>query len=322
VREIRLLAARHSPSVLCVVETQLHKARVEGLSRTLGFNNCFAVSSSGRSGSFGIFWNNAIKVEILPYYQYHIDTIISSIDMAPWRLTCVYGEAQVSERYKTWDMLKFIKSSTNLPWMCIGDFNEVLHRREHVGVTERSSAQIAAFGDTIDVCGLANLGYVGLDWTFEKRVAGGSYSRTRLDRALASPCWSNRYPLAMVEHLTAVTLDHSPIILRMEPAARRPPKKGRMFRYELMWEAHEEFAPVLKKTWHEVGNISTKVEMKEKLSYLSENLKEWETNNFGSVRKTLQKLKGELEGMRADPGRTGPSYEIKVRERIAELHHR
>ena len=44
----------------------------------------------------------------------------------------MYGEAQLSERHKTWSLLKFIKSSSSLPWVCIGDFNLVLHQSEHV----------------------------------------------------------------------------------------------------------------------------------------------------------------------------------------------
>jgi hypothetical protein len=43
------------------LETQVHKSRVEGLKSTLGFDNAFAVSSSGRSGGLGIFWNNDKK---------------------------------------------------------------------------------------------------------------------------------------------------------------------------------------------------------------------------------------------------------------------
>lgn len=46
------------------------------------------------------------------------------------RLTYVYGEVQTNERFKTWDMLKFIKSSTHLPWVCIGDRNIRAFRRE------------------------------------------------------------------------------------------------------------------------------------------------------------------------------------------------
>jgi exonuclease III len=55
IRELRDFARRYAPSVLCVVETQLHKSRVEGLASTLGYDRAFAISSSGRSGGIGIF---------------------------------------------------------------------------------------------------------------------------------------------------------------------------------------------------------------------------------------------------------------------------
>ena len=77
VKELRDLAKHFAPSVLCVLETQVHRARVEGLKSTLGYDNAFVVSSSGRSGGLGIFWNNSIKMEIVPYSQYHIDVIIT-----------------------------------------------------------------------------------------------------------------------------------------------------------------------------------------------------------------------------------------------------
>jgi hypothetical protein len=83
-------------------------------------------------------------------------------------------------------MLKFIKASSPLPWLCIGNFNEVLLREEHDGVNERSNAQIQAFRDTVDVCELMDLGYTGTAWTFEKKVSGGIYCRVRLDKALAT----------------------------------------------------------------------------------------------------------------------------------------
>ena len=128
VKELRDLAKKFAPTVLCVLETQVPKTRVEGLKTTLGFDNSFAVSSSGRSGGLGIFWNNEIKLEFLPYSQYHIDAIVTEAGGDPWRLTCVYGEAQTNERFKTWNLLKHIRSSNALLWLCMGDFNDVLHR--------------------------------------------------------------------------------------------------------------------------------------------------------------------------------------------------
>jgi len=67
IKELRELAKDVAPLVVCVLETQVHKTRVEGLKQTLGFDNSFAVSSSGRSGGLGIFWNNNIRVTLLPY---------------------------------------------------------------------------------------------------------------------------------------------------------------------------------------------------------------------------------------------------------------
>jgi hypothetical protein len=45
--------------------------------------------------------------------------------------------------------------------LCIGDFNKVLHRSEHVGAQERSHQQIAGFREMVDVCDLYDLGYKG-----------------------------------------------------------------------------------------------------------------------------------------------------------------
>jgi len=70
-------------------------------------------------------------------------------------------------------MIKSIMATSQLPWLCIGDFNEVLHREEHVGVQERSFAQIAGFCEMVDVCGFHDLGFVGREWTFEKKLLGG-----------------------------------------------------------------------------------------------------------------------------------------------------
>jgi hypothetical protein len=107
----------------------VHKARVEGLRFTLGYDYAFLMSSSDRKGGIVIFCNKD-----------HIDAIISVGGGEPWRLTCVYGEVRTHLHFKMWDILKFIKASYPHPRMCIGDFNEVLHRSEHEGVQEQSLA--------------------------------------------------------------------------------------------------------------------------------------------------------------------------------------
>jgi len=97
---------RVASTILCVLKTQVHIARVESLKSTIGFDCSFAVSSAGRIGGLGIFWNNQTRVEM----------IITESGEEPWRLTCIYGEAQMGERHKTWDMIISIMAMSQLLW--------------------------------------------------------------------------------------------------------------------------------------------------------------------------------------------------------------
>jgi hypothetical protein len=199
--------------------------------------------------------------------------------------------------------------------MCIGNFNEVLHRSEHVGVQERSLAQIAGFREMVDVCGLRDLGFTGRSWTYEKKVTGGSYCRVRLDRALASAEWCSRFPLATEENLVAISSDHGPILLRWDPKLDMRMRRGRKssFKYELMWETHADFSSMMSQTWQKEGDARSLPELQQKLSHVAEELQGWGRSTFGHVTMELRQLRGELEKMQGDPTRTCPSHaEIKV----------
>ena len=322
VREIRDLTKQFALRVLCVLETQVHKRRVEALCRTLGFDNAYGVSSSGRSGGLCVFWKSDVNLRVTKFSQYHIDTIVSEHGGDPWRLTCWYGDANRSMRYKTWEMMLHVKADSDLPWVCIGDFNEVLRREEHMSISDRSESQMREFRETVDICGLCDIGYIGIDWTFEKKVTGGHYCRIRLDRALVSPSWSSRFPFATLRHLTAACSDHNPILLLPE-RTDSVGRQNKQFRYELMWETHVDFYSMVEQTWKNAGESTCLAEVQAKLDSLSSTLKNWNRDTFGSVRQELRQLKIKLEELRAVPDRVGPSREeIKIQDRLVELNHR
>lgn len=133
----------------------------------------------------------------------------------PFRITFVYGEAQVQERYKTWDTIRGIAGASTRPWVAMGDFNEIIHAGEQDGIGTRSQVQMDAFRDALDTCGLSDIGYNGSTWTFEKKVAGGSFTRVRLDRCVASTAWMLAFPGALLNHETAATSDNVPLVLHL-----------------------------------------------------------------------------------------------------------
>ena len=100
----------------------------------------------------------------------------------------------MQERYKTWDKMRELVGQSDAPWVPIGDFNEVLHAREHDGIGRRSQNQVDLFRAAVDDCALIDLGYTGINWTFEKKVTGGSFTRVRLDCALACAAWRSAFP--------------------------------------------------------------------------------------------------------------------------------
>ncbi|XP_071685015.1 uncharacterized protein [Lolium perenne] len=140
------------------------------------------------------------------------------------------------------------------------------------------------FRDTVDVCELADLGYEGRSWTYEKRVVGGSFCRVRLDRALATTPWSARFPLARVSHLTGGTSDHGPILLWWrETEKQQRVTQDKIFRYEVIWEGHEQFKPFLVDARQAEGKAEAMRELKQKLTRVSGFLGSWERSIFGNI---------------------------------------
>ena len=135
---------------------------------------------------------------------------------------------------------------------------------------------------------------------------------------------SARYPLATVRNMTAAASDHGPILLkwRHDGGTRRRRARGR-FKYELMWEDHEEFTPMVSEAWQEKGVAQNLPELQSKLASFADHLQGWGKTTFGHVRLELKKLKEKLEELQADPTRSGPSHaEIKITDRVVELNHR
>lgn len=70
VKELRDLVEACAPAVLCIVDTQIAKYRVEGLAGSLGFVGRFGVDSRGRSGGLCLFWRNNVVLDIKTYSQW------------------------------------------------------------------------------------------------------------------------------------------------------------------------------------------------------------------------------------------------------------
>ena len=84
-------------------------------------------------------------VEILDKTDRYIDAHVQVDQNAEkWRITCVYGEPRVDNRHIMWAKLQNLKTTSDLPWLAVGDFNEAMWDFEHMPATPRVETQMVA----------------------------------------------------------------------------------------------------------------------------------------------------------------------------------
>jgi exonuclease III len=147
VQELRHVVEERRPAVVFLMETRMGEERALGLKRDLGFSNAIVIKSEGLSGGLLLLWRQDVTVEELSKSRSHIDVLLSCdrLKITQWRLTGFYGEPHRERRKESWYLMRFLRAQSASPWLCLGDFNEVLLVEEQIGNNEREAWQMAAF---------------------------------------------------------------------------------------------------------------------------------------------------------------------------------
>ena len=145
------------------------------------------VPSDGQSGGLAMLWKEELNLHIRGYSKNYIDAIITKSSSGfKWRIIGFYGHPETHLRHKSWKLLTDLNRHFSLPWLCFGDFNEIVSMEEKLGGVVRTQQYMDGFRDAINICGFKDLGYRGLDFTWCNNREGSNRIYMRLDRALAT----------------------------------------------------------------------------------------------------------------------------------------
>ena len=114
---------------------------------------------------------------------------------------------------------------SSIPWICFGDFNEILHLREKIGGNNINVGLITAFREAINDSRLTDLGYKGYLFTWCNRRFGPHIIEERLDRAFCYKNWGGVFQELPIQHIETWSSDHYPIVMEVV-------EKGRRAKYE------------------------------------------------------------------------------------------
>ena len=95
---------------------------------------------AGCSGGLALFWKRDVDVTLKSISKYHIDVLVKEEDGRVWRLTGIYGEPKAEEKKKTWRLMRILNNLYKMPWLCLGDFNEILFGFEKEGGLPRANS--------------------------------------------------------------------------------------------------------------------------------------------------------------------------------------
>ena len=180
-----------------------------------------------------MYWKNELLVDVVSSSLNHIDAIINKDSDAAWRFTGFYGELETHKRHESWELLRRLHHQNSLPWLCAGDFNEILKQGEKLGGPTRPPGQMQLFRDSLDECGLIDIGFKGSPFTWSKHYSHGISIWERLYRAVVSYGWFSKYPGTRVHHVDSTTSDHK--ILWIEQSDLDCAQRKKVFRFEEMW---------------------------------------------------------------------------------------
>lgn len=158
---------------------------MESLRVKLRFVSCFSVDCVGRSGGLAVLWNGGCSCSILSYSNNHIDLMVTE-DGVDSRVTGYYGMPDRSRRSFTWNLLRYMSQRNNMPWVVIGDFNDLLSSDKKKGGVDHPQWLFRGFQRAVEDCGISDVPLNGYRFTWFKSRGRPNEIQERLDRAMGN----------------------------------------------------------------------------------------------------------------------------------------
>ena len=102
------------------METRAKDDFLKRLCTKLQFDNWFIVPRINTGGGLVLYWKSKINLHVLN----------SSPRLAIYGF---YGNLVTANREHSWALFKHLCLQINFPWLCIGDFNEIVKLEEKMG---------------------------------------------------------------------------------------------------------------------------------------------------------------------------------------------
>lgn len=133
-RNVHKLIFDYKLDILILLETRVPSNRAVQVSNFGNFEEFVCVEAKGYSGGIWIFWRTrTVNLELLTLNDQVISIGVVPGQKIEWVSTAMYVSPLEKYRKERWNYLGQIGPHIQLPWLLLGDFNQVLYEEEKVG---------------------------------------------------------------------------------------------------------------------------------------------------------------------------------------------
>lgn len=294
VRALLDIQKRRAADVIFLSETHLEEWAAESLKRRLKMDHKEVVESDGRSGGLLLLWKKEVVISLRHKTLNYIDAFVGSGQENMWRLTGMYGEARWRDKHLTWQRLRELRAVCDMPWMVLGDLNEIMYPFEKEGGNVRPERYMQAFRDAVQDCNLTDFGYVGDRYTWQR-----GNIRERLDRALTNEMWNDKFNNAVLENLEYSRSDHRPLLMHCDTTSEERFGPSVLRWFDARWLKERNFHDVVQAAWGADTQLSDG-SLADKLALVHKRLHMWDSSVLKRKRKKLRSTQRELERVTRD----------------------
>lgn len=209
---VRSFIGQHNIDVLGILETKLGMSTIDQIMRNK-FDNLLQINNFEvhRAGRILVIWNSLkLNLEVLETTSQVIHCIVTcKVTSLKKFVSFVYGLHTTVSHRPLWDNIMQFGLDCSLPWLIMGDFNNVLHFDEKINGVDVTTYEIKDFVNCCLNVGLTDLRSIGCFYTWNNNSVW-----TKLDRAMVNDFWMHMGFSSSAEFLPSGCLsDHSPCIV-------------------------------------------------------------------------------------------------------------
>ncbi|KAK9924904.1 hypothetical protein M0R45_033245 [Rubus argutus] len=293
VQHLQEVTRSHGPLVVFLSETHQSGHYVDKVRKQLGYYKGVNVNPIDTSGGLSLWWKPAVMVDVILSSSFFIDTIVTFKDTGiQFRISWLYGPPYYSDKASFWDSWNNQNWNDSMPWLVMGDLNELLWSCEKEGGAPWNINRNRFLKDFMDSNNLIDVGYHGSSFTWYRSSFGEITLKERLDRGLINEDWLLLWPDSCVTHLALIGSDHCPLLFGTNPVLE---KRKKPFKFEAFWADDTECHSVILDSWRCTDHPCNLALWRQNLSSCQNQLSKWSHNRFSANRALICDLLSELE---------------------------